>query len=327
MDTYPITAQSLEKFYHINGVQLERHYKEHLSDYKDWNQKSHAQDWLLFPQNIGTHLSIDETSLSNGELYTIVTNKAAKGKKGSLVAIISGTKAENVNAVFDKVPENILQQVKEVTLDMSTSMRKIVRYCFPYANRVIDRFHVQKLAFDAIQGIRVDHRWDVINAETDKKEEAKLSGQKYEPTILPNGDTPRQLLARSRYLLFKSPEKWSESQKQRAEVLFEMYPDLKQAYSLTHSLRMIYNKNTHKDVARLSLAKWYNKVGETEFKSFNSIAGTIYEHYDEILNFFNNRSTNASAESFNSKIKSFRASLRGVTDVSFFLFRLSKIYA
>lgn len=43
--------------------------------------KSHAKDWLIFPKNIGKHLSIDETSVSHGELYTVVTNKAAKGKK------------------------------------------------------------------------------------------------------------------------------------------------------------------------------------------------------------------------------------------------------
>jgi hypothetical protein len=43
--------------------------------------KPHAKDWLIFPENIGKRLSIDETSLSNGELYTILTNKAAKGKR------------------------------------------------------------------------------------------------------------------------------------------------------------------------------------------------------------------------------------------------------
>ena len=145
--------------------------------------------------------------------------------------------------------------------------------------------------------------------------------------MLKNGDTTKQLLARSRYLLFKSPEKWTESQKLRAEVLFEQYPDIQKAHSLTHSLRMIYAKNTIKDAARLSLARWYNKVEEAGFKSFNTIAGTIYEHYDEILNFFISRSTNASAESFNAKIKAFRASLRGVIDIKFFLFRLTKIYA
>jgi len=122
-------------------------------------------------------------------------------------------------------------------------------------------------------------------------------------------------------------KQWTESQKLRAKIIFKYYPDIEKAHSLTHSLRMIYAKNTIKDAARLSLAHWYNKVEDSGFKSFNTIAGTIYEHYDEILNFFMNRSTNASAESFKAKIKAFRASLRGVIDVKFFLCRLTKMYA
>ena len=327
MDTYPIPAQSLEKHYHINGTQLERHYKEHLSDFRSWEAAEHAEQWLVFPENIGTKLSIDETSLSNGELYTIVTNKAARSKKGALVAIVEGTSSEKVIEVLEKIPEDKLNQVEEVTLDMAESMHKIVRRCFPNASRVIDRFHVQKLAYDALQEMRIEHRWDAINEETDAMEEAKLSNQKYIPQTLENGDTKKQLLARSRYLLFKSPEKWTEKQNHRAKLLFELYPDIKKAYSLTHSLRMIFSKNSIKDAARLSLARWYNQVAESEFKSFNTIAATVYVHHEEILNFFINRSTNADAESFNAKIKTFRASLRGVTDIKFFLFRVAKIWA
>ncbi len=59
---------------------------------------------------------------------------------------------------------------------------------------------------------------------------------------------------------------------------------------------------------------------------FNTIAATFYEHYDEILNFFDNRSTNASAESMNSKIKAFRTKPHGVNDAKFFIFRLCKLY-
>jgi len=91
LDTYPIHSHSLEKFYYIDGEQLGRQYKEHLSDYRIWDQKDHADKWLIFPDNIGSHISIDETSVSNGELYTIVTNKAGKGRKGCLIAIIEGT--------------------------------------------------------------------------------------------------------------------------------------------------------------------------------------------------------------------------------------------
>ncbi len=63
------------------------------------------------------------------------------------------------------------------------------------------------------------------------------------------------------------------------------------------------------------------------FKSFNTIPATCYAHYPEILNFFDNRRTNASAVSFNAKLKAFRAPQRGVVDIEFFLFRVTKIYA
>ena len=62
-------------------------------------------------------------------------------------------------------------------------------------------------------------------------------------------------------------------------------------------------KNKIKDAARLSLARRYDKVDRSGFKSFNVIAAKLYEHYDEVLNFFVNQSTNAYAESFNAKIR------------------------
>ena len=66
---------------------------------------------------------------------------------------------------------------------------------------------------------------------------------------------------------------------------------------------------------------------EAGLASFKTLARTIQTHYLGILNFFNNRATNAAAESFNSKIKAFRNTMRGVRDVEFFLFRLAKLYA
>jgi len=115
-------------------------------------------------------------------------------------------------------------------------MRKIVRCSFPCAKRVIDRFHVQRLAFDAMQEMRIAHRWDAINDETNAKEEAKLTETEYVPIFFENGDTRKQLLARSRYLLFKSPDKWSDSQKKRA--IFSIYNEL--IYFLLISLKYYF---------------------------------------------------------------------------------------
>jgi len=298
-----------------------------LSGFHDWDQLIHAENWILFEQNIGENLSIDETSLSQGELYTVLTNKAAKGRKGALVAMIKGTNSEVVRNIIEKIPIAKRRLVKEITLDMAPSMERIAKLSFPNACLVTDRFHVQKLAYDAVQEMRIKYRWEAIEQENLEIELAKETKKKYTPYILENGDTLKQLLARSRYLLFKSKGNWTPSQIHRAELLFRQYPLLEQAYHLAMQLGQIYSNTKTKGIALTKLAQWYDRVEKYEFKSFNTIAKSIREHYTTILNYFDKRSTNASAESFNAKIKAFRTSFRGVKNISFFLFRLANIYA
>ncbi|QVY65730.1 transposase [Polaribacter sp. Q13] len=74
---------------------------------------------MLFPKNIGSYLSIDEPAFSNGDLYTIVTNKNANGKKGALITMIKGTKAEDVIRILHKIALKQRKKVIEVTLDMA----------------------------------------------------------------------------------------------------------------------------------------------------------------------------------------------------------------
>ena len=281
----------------------------------------------MYGKNLGKHLSLDETSLSNGELYTILTNKKANGKKGSIVAIVKGTKAEDVINVLNKIPVERRNMVKEVTVDMAGNMNLIAKKCFPRTEIVTDRFHVQKLASEAVQEERIRLRWQIIDLENIAMDDARKNEKQYVPELLSNGDTHRQLLARSRYLLFKAKSKWTPRQIERAELLFCLHPSIEKAYSLSQGLSYIFENNNDKDVARLKLAHWYNKVENSGFKSFNTIAKSIQMHYKAILNYFNNRSTNAAAESFNAKIKEFRALFRGVRDVKFFLYRLTKLYA
>jgi transposase len=193
-------------------------------------------------------------------------------------------------------------------------MQVIVKRSFPKAVRVPDKFYVQKLATEAMKDFRIKHRWEALDLENNLIERARSNKTEYKPEIHKNGDTLMQLLARSRYFLYKSRDNWTESQKHRAEILFYRYPDIEIAYNLSADLWNIFNKTKDKVYA---LAKWQS--------------GTrMYDKQD--LNYFNNRSTNASAESFKrgvapSKIKAFRSQFRGVRNVEYYLFRLDQIYA
>ena len=90
--------------------------------------------------------------------------------------------------------------------------------------------------------------------------------------------------------------------------------------------RAWYENKTSKEDAREKLKQWYRKVAEENIESFIVAAESVKAHEETILNYFNNRSTNASAESLNAKLKGFRALVRGVRDVKFFLFRVGKLY-
>ena len=311
----------------MDGKQIEEQYVRHLSGFVDWEQLDHAEGWILFPDNIGSHLSIDETCLSQGELYTVVTNKEAKGKKGALVAMVKGTESEKVIRVLRKIPEAKRKKVKEITLDLAATMERIATRSFPKAKLVSDRFHVQQLAGDAVQQIRIEYRWQAIEQENQEMELAKETGNQHVPEVFANGDSLKQLLARGRHLLFKDESKWTPSQSHRAEILFRLYPVLETAYRLSRKLSNIFSTTKEKGVAFTRLAQWYNQVETAGLKSFGTLARTIQNHYTTILNYFDNRSTNASAESFNAKIKALRSQFRGVRSIPFFMFRLARIYA
>jgi transposase len=146
-----VSSESTEK-------KLQRQYKKHLSSFNTWDPREHAHQWIIYPENMGTHLSIDEVALSQGELYTIVTNKKFKGEKGFLVAIVAETTADQVIEHICKIDSQKRYSVKEITIDMANSMKLIIKRSFPKAIQVTDRFHVQKLALEALQEIRIKYR-------------------------------------------------------------------------------------------------------------------------------------------------------------------------
>ena len=356
MDVFPIPARSLERYYKINGRTLERCYKDHLSGFRDWDQIHHASNWMLLPHNMGTHLSIDESMHSN-DLFTFLSNKDGHGKRGTLIAAVRGTKATDVIKQLMQIPQSDREAVKEVTMDFSDSMYAIVKKSFPNASIVIDCFHIMKRLCDGLDEIRMRFKRSAVSEIKKEEREFKKklairkkartlyrknhskkrgekrgrprlrSNEKFTPSTLSNGDTKVELLTRARYILPKSGEKWSENQKERANLLFDLHPKLREAHSLVCKLRSIFkNKKQTKDQAREKLKGWFKEVSSSNIKEIISARDCIKKKQEEVLNYFGNFSTNAAAESLNSKMKGFRAELRGVRDLPFYLYRCSLIF-
>jgi len=104
LDNNPVSANSVGKSYRVDGSQLAKHYKNHLSNYYDWDQFDHAGEWVLYAENIGERLCLDEIALSDGELYTVLTNAKSRCQKGSLIAMIQGVKSSIICEILNKIP-------------------------------------------------------------------------------------------------------------------------------------------------------------------------------------------------------------------------------
>lgn len=330
VDSDPLPISTIARFNYLNPLTLEKQYKDHLSDFREW-EKSNSSDWLVFENNFSKRMSIDEISLSMWELYTVITSKEKHWKKWCLAAIIKWTKNEVVSRQLEKVPFEKILQVKEITVDLANSMDWICRTNFMWASLTADRFHVQQIISEAVQELRIEERRKVINEENQRNLKNRWKSRKEKENskevVLKNWDTKRQLLARSRYSLFKPSSKWTNSQKERMIILFELYPQIHKAYGLSMYFRNVYENSKTIKEARIWLQKWYQRVTDYWISQLISASETIKVNEWKILGYFENRETNAWAESFNAKIKWFRALVRWVRDTKFFLYRLQKLYA
>ncbi len=322
----------------LNGQTLRKQYKEIISGYRTWEQLEHADEYILYPENIGEHMSLDETCLSNGDVYTVLTNKAAHGRKGAVVAMVKGVASETVTAVLRRIPYEVRKRVKTVTTDLSSAMMLTVRSAFPGATLINDRFHVQQLMSEAIDQLRIRYRWDVLEEENRsirehraRRKAAKMKEEKerigkWTPQLMENGETMPQIMARGRHIILMHKSRWNEQQTARAKIMFEKFPDLERAYELALKLVEIFNRKVKPGVARLNLARWYRDVEAFNDNEFHKVLETFENHNKTIVNYFEDRLTNASAESFNAKIKALRSQFRGVGDIKFFMFRIATLY-
>lgn len=340
-----MTAQCVGRFFRTDGKYLGRAYKEHLSGFDDWEQKGHADEWVLQEGNMGERLSIDETMLHH-DLFTFLSNKDGHCRKGTLVVAVKGTTVADVTKHLDKIPEESRMKVREVTMDFSDSMMGIVRKEFPQAEIVIDLFHVMQLygtkGLDAMrmklkrantaevkreerefrkrQGRNAKNRKKYREKHPPKKSKngkrigrhPKRKNEKFEPEKLRNGETKADLLTHVRYALMKSPDDWTDFQREEMHLLFEIEPKMKAAFGLLCALRNIFSRKQDRREARKALYRWYKNVGKTRIREIISVRDTIKSKEEYVLNYFSNRSTNAAAESFNSKIKGLRAQVHGV---------------
>lgn len=323
----------------IHVSKLYRWYKHTLSDYSSQQAAGslHRHDItskgqtvrvpILQPEHIGEEMAIDEKHI-DGEFYSVLTNKDT----GKIALLAATTRNDDIGRILRPFTAKRFQ-VKVLTRDLANRYDWVGRTCFPNAMHVADKFHIIRQALDQLQAHRVSFRQSLLTQRRAAYEHHKQQKNKtpffFNQPKLENGETHLELLARSRYLLYKFPWQWSESQKTRAQVLFTHYPSLKKAYDLICKFRRWYRKDfigMAKALLVERLNNWFALVEGADILEINNFKSLVQRHQGVILNYFVKGHTNAIAEANNKKINTFIRNNQGLKDKDFFFFRIKNYF-
>jgi transposase len=271
--------------------------------------------YVFKSENIGERMSIDDKSIGH-ESYTIMSNTDT----GKIAMLIESTRRDELGKAMQLFGNELLK-VRSISLDMSPTYLNLCHEQMPYAQKVVDKFHVMQYAYDAVLDVRSRIKKEL--AEKLSKGQEKIMEDK---AIL----YKIEQLKRCRYRLTQSPNKWSEAGKELMGSVFESHKELKTAYQISQDFKKWYdisNCRLNKTEIKEGLQKWYYRIKNEDIREFVPVAKMVRKHEYEILNFFSFGHTNAKAEQLNGKIKRFISANFGIRDKDFSLYRIAGYFS
>lgn len=309
-------------------------YRNYLSDYPDdivtgkWLKdkisivdeqtgeiKSEKPVYIAKPENISDSMTIDDKRIGK-DSFTIMTNQ----KTGKIALLVETLKVEELKSAVEYLGVSIVQ-IQNISCDMSPSYLRFCEETFTDATIIIDKFHVIKQVLEAVQGIRIHLKNQLLESLPKGKKRTEAD----QKTL-----SDLELLKRSKYLLMQSESDWNDYQMELMQKVFFRFEKLKTAYELTEEFKRWYHKKNCKKsqiVIEKELFSWYELVEKSKLKEFKSIVKMIEKHEQSILNYFQKALTNAKAENLNSKIQRFIINNYGIRDKDFALYRINKYFS
>lgn len=234
-----------------------------------------------------TVIGIDELSYrKHHKFVTIVTDHI----RGVVVWSSEGKSAETAGKFFAELGPERCAQLTAVTLDMSAAFIKAIRQWAPTAKLVFDRFHVQRLAHDALDEVRRS-----LLREAEEEERKEIKG--------------------TRWTLQKNPWSLDADEKKTLQQIRARNEPLSRAYELKESLRGILDRR-QVHVARAKLEEWTDWASRSHLAPFVRVAKTIRKHMDGILEYVRTRLNNGLAEGINNKVRAITKRAFGFHDAT-----------
>jgi len=240
-------------------------------------------------------LGIDEIALIKGQgNYCAVLIDLETSK---LITILPGRTQVDIKKVLISWGTEVLEQIEEVSIDLWSGYKTLVMELIPNVQVVADRFHVAVQVNKELDTQRKREKTQATNL--DKK--TNLSSRKAECKQLLEG------LNKSKYPLLKNEQDLNEKQKIKLMQVKTVCPTLKIMHELKEDFRQIFEKTTNWLKALFKLGQWHKKAQ----KYFPNSGKTIIRWLDEIIAYFDNRTTSGVVEGINNKLKLIKRSAYG----------------
>ena len=235
-------------------------------------------------------IGIDETSKKGHKYVTVVVGLAQR----KVIFVTNGKDSATVNRFVKDFREHkgIPGNIKIVTCDMSLGFKKGINEHFVNSSTVIDKFHVIKHINEALDEVRRDE--------------------------VKRGPWYNHLLNKSKWLWLKNDANLTDKQLERKESLMHKRLKTARAYAMRVTLQDIYETSFDRATAEERLKQLYNWLTRSRLTPMKNFAKLLKNHWQEILNYFDYRYTNAILEGMNSLIQNIKRRARGFRNDEYF---------
>ena len=243
-------------------------------------------------------LGIDEIALVTGQgKYCAVLVDIDRAK---LLMILESRTKEEIKKVLRGWGEEILEGIEEVSIDLWKGYKSLVTEIMPKAQVVADRFHVM---------VQINKELDLERKKEKRTIERKIKLAKNEQEKIEEKKILAGIVA-SKYALLKNEKELNQKQKDKLAEVRKVSPILKVMHQLKEKFRKMFEDNERWADGLIEISGWLS----TAQKYFVNSQSTIYRWLDEILAYFDNRTTSGVVEGINNKLKLIKRSAYGFTN-------------
>ena len=224
-------------------------------------------------------LGIDEISLVKGQGKFIVV--LVDIDSGKLIGLVKERKKIEIEKAMKKWGDKVLEQIEEVSIDMTGNYKSLVYKICPNAVVTVDRFHVTKIVHEELNGARI----------AEKKIASELNAPEREKVF--------ESLKGNKFTILKAENKLTEKQKDKLDKIREASPIIAVMHSLKEDFHNLFESNKNVGTGMLGLMDWLKKAEPYYQKSVQ----TIKRWFGEIVGYFERRTTSGVVEGINNKLK------------------------